>query len=431
MSPAHAISGARIHMARSVALALASSASSFGLHESGWCANCRRARERVDDAARADDRRRRRRDDAQPAPEHLRVHRESLGDDDGVARQVGRAQPAVSRARDRGAHANERRRQQGRPHDHLSSAQGREVVGRRTVRRRRRRVQHGGREQPGEQRSGAIRPNREGRRARQVHGRLPSQEAVLAGDRDVLLELLREPVDPAQAPVGAVSEHQRRAVQCAAGGDRAVQVRALGPFEASRARREPAVLARPPEAEQDRLQDRARSRRAARAAPSARRRHVVPVQRRVSRAHPGAERVHRVPPAELRLQPLRFQRHARGRFRSGRAAGAAARAQPPRARRQGRARRRRRPGLRDARDRAVLRRRRDHAVRSREGERAARRRRLVARRRRHPRQERRQARSQRRDAEPERPRSTRSSSSCATTGSRSASRSTCTGTRRR
>ena len=74
-------------------------------------------------------------------------------DDDGVAGQVGRAQQALSRTGHGRSDASQRRRQQRRLDDHVSPSQGREVVGRRAVRCRRRRVLDEGRLEPGEQRS--------------------------------------------------------------------------------------------------------------------------------------------------------------------------------------------------------------------------------------------------------------------------------------
>ena len=197
----------------------------------------------------------RRRQHAQPASGTVHRHRLSVVDDAGVPHQVGRAQPAVSGARDGGSDAGQRRRQQRRTDDHLPHSQGREVVGRGAVRRRRRRLLDQGRAQSGQQRGRPARlgSDHEDRRARQVHGRLSHEEAVLAVRRDVLFDGRREPGHPAQAPARAVSEHQSRSVQLAADRHRTVQVRALGPRAADRPRSQSALLARPTQAQRDHL----------------------------------------------------------------------------------------------------------------------------------------------------------------------------------
>ena len=119
--------------------------------------------------------------------------------------------------------------------------------------------------------------------------------------RGILFELLREPEHLTQTSARELPKHQQRTVQLASGRNRPVQVRALGPREASRAGGQSPLLARTAEARQDRLQDRRKSRRAACRTSSAHGRSVVSVQRRVPRANPGAAWVWRL--SDSRVTP--------------------------------------------------------------------------------------------------------------------------------
>ncbi len=163
--------------------------SSWRLHQNGTRrGNNRWARQRLDKAARPDLRRCGRRQYAQPAPRAIFRRRPSFVDDDGLAREMGRSQQRLSRARDADTHAVQRRRQQRRSDHHLPHSQRGTLVGRCAVRCRRRRLLDQRRAQSSQQRGRAPRlgPDHQDRRTRQIHGRLSYEEAVLAVHRDVL-----------------------------------------------------------------------------------------------------------------------------------------------------------------------------------------------------------------------------------------------------
>ena len=249
-----------------------------------------------------------------------------------------------------GADANERRRQQGRPDDHVSSAQRREVVGRRAVQCRRRRVQHGGREQSGQQRGrrGSTRSSRSTsptstRSSSISRSRTRSSTAAFFSSCCANPSLLPKHLLAQYPNINNVPYN-------------ALPV-GIGPFKFERwDRSKQVVLVANPlywrgRPKLDKIVYKIVPDRDALLAQLAA--HEVDMWYQFSGAYlariqalPG---VHRLPPAELRLQPLRLQPHASGRRRPARASGAAARAQPAGARRQGRARRRRRAGLGDSR----------------------------------------------------------------------------------
>jgi len=118
---------------------------------------------------------------------------------------------------------------------------------RRSVRRRRRGLLDQGRLEYGERRDrpAGLGSDRVGRGARQVHGRLSHEEAVLAVRRDVLFDGGRESVHPPQASARAIPNiTTSRTTRCRSGSGRSKS--SAGTGAASRDGCQPALLARRP-----------------------------------------------------------------------------------------------------------------------------------------------------------------------------------------